>query len=333
LVLLVTGKCGAGCYYCPLSRKKRGRAVTYADEMKVDKDSDILLEAELIRATGTGITGGDPLIQPEETARLIRLLKESFGSRHHVHLYTTRTDVASIESISRSGLDEIRFHPPMNIWRSIEGTEYAEAIKISEDLGIDVGIEIPSLPDKREEMLNLIDSAGRLGASFVNLNELEFSYTNYKALKKRGFDVKNDVSNAAKGSEKLAVGLLSHAPGGTSVHYCSASFKDSIQLRRRLMRRAKSITRPLDLLTKDGTIVMGIIETNRPEKILNEIRNSYQIPRRYIVVNEDMNRIEIASWILDEIADSLDLDSFIIEEYPTADRLEVEREKVSSRRH
>ena len=332
LVLFVTGKCKAGCYYCPLSRRKRGKQVVYADEMLVNDDSDIIREAELIRATGTGITGGDPLVQPAETARLIRLLKEELGHRHHVHLYTTCTDASALDLVMKAGLDEIRFHPPLASWDSLQETPFPKAFARSEDHGLDVGIEIPSLPGSRAKILHLLGVAEQCGLSFVNLNELEFSYTNWRALRKRGIDVKSDVSNAAKGSQELALSVIEEAPKGLSVHYCSASFKDSVQLRRRISRRARSIKRPLDVITIDGTIEMGVIEARNLEKVMIEIVERFRIPRRYVEIDTEMKRIEIAPWILQEIAGRLNFDSFIIEEYPTADMLEIERERLSARR-
>ena len=329
LVLLVTGKCRSSCYYCPLSFKKRGKAVVYADEKRALSDSDILEEASLIHASGTGITGGDPLIQPPETARLIKLLKRRFGRKHHIHLYTSCSEVKSISLIAKAGLDEIRFHPPVKIWNDLDKSEFAKAFRISADLGMDVGIEIPSLPGHESDISSLLISAKEFDLDFVNINELEFSYTNWRALRKRGFAVKDDVSNAVKGSEKIGLKILRNSPSGLSVHYCSASFKDGIQLRRRIMRRAKSIRRPLDILTEDGTLVMGVIETRRPQAILAELSKDFDIPKRFIQINKELGRVELASWILEEIASDLDLDAYIIEEYPTADRLEVEREQVS----
>jgi pyruvate formate-lyase activating enzyme-like uncharacterized protein len=41
------------------------------------------------------------------------------------------------------------------------------------------------------------------------------------------------------------------------------------------------------------------------------------------------NRLEIAPWILESIAPSLGRPSFLVEEYPTADGLEVERTRLA----
>ena len=332
LVLLVTGKCKAGCYYCPLSMKKKGKAVIYADELKVSRRGDILEEARLIGATGTGVTGGDPLICASETAGMIELLKGEFGARHHIHLYTSSTDPKAIRRVASSGLDEIRFHPPASAWGSVGDSQFKDAIIASKDSGMDVGFEIPAIPGTEAEARRLIDSASRFGLSFVNLNELEFSETNWRELRKRGFDVRSDVSSAVKGSERMALRLIAEAPRGLPVHYCSSSFKDAVQLRRRIMRRGRSVSRPLDLLTKDGTLIFGIIESDNPDAMAQEVCERFGIPKRLIEANRVMRRVEVAPWLLQELAADIRKEMFIIEEYPTADRLEVEREPVAVRR-
>lgn len=332
LVLLATGKCYAGCYYCPLSKRKKGKAVVFADEKKASNDDDILVEAELINATGTGITGGDPLIDAEKTSKYISMLKDHFGDRHHIHLYTACSDGQSISAVAKAGLDEIRFHPPIRLWGALKDSPYVSAIRLSNDLGLDTGIEIPSIPGEKERMGALIRAAVALDVNFANLNELEFSPTNWKALRRRGFDVKDDVSNAVKGSQRLAIAIIRDSSDDISLHYCSSSFKDGIQLRRRIMRRGCNIRRPLDVLTRDGTLVMGIIESRKPKEMAERISQRFGIPKRLIEGNAEMGRVEIAAWVLKDIAAELNLDSYIIEEYPTADRLEVEREPIGSRR-
>lgn len=332
LVLLVTGKCNSGCFYCPLSEKKKGKAVIYADELLVKGNEDILEEARLINATGTGVTGGDPLLRPSETAGFISLLKGEFGAKHHVHLYTGMADVKSIKAVASSGLDEIRFHPPASMWGKVGGSRFDAAVTASKDSGMDVGIEVPLIPGMESETRTLLDYASQAELSFVNLNELEFTETNWKELRRRGFDVKGDVSSAAKGSQSMGLRLVADSPDGLPVHYCSSSFKDSIQLRRRITRRGRNIKRPLDLLTKDGTRVFGIIESKDPAATAHQLHNQFKVPNSLIEANEGMRRVEVAAWVLPELAAELDEESFIIEEYPTADRLEVEREPILIKR-
>ena len=116
MVLLVTGKCGWGCFYCPVSLEKKGLDVIYANEGRVTTDDEIIAEAESMDATGTGITGGDPLVVLDRTVHMIELLKGRFGPEHHIHLYTATIDPEKVARLEAAGLDEIRFHPPVSMW-------------------------------------------------------------------------------------------------------------------------------------------------------------------------------------------------------------------------
>ncbi len=91
MVLLVTGKCGQTCYYCPLSEAKKGRDVVYANERPVQEDGEVIEEALSIGARGTGVTGGDPLAVMDRTVHYITLLKERFrGRAPHAPLHPPR---------------------------------------------------------------------------------------------------------------------------------------------------------------------------------------------------------------------------------------------------
>ena len=328
MVLLTTGKCRTGCYYCPLSERKKGKEVAFADELLIASDSDMLTEARLIRAQGTGVTGGDPLQDLENTLHRIRVLKRRFGKGHHIHLYTSTIDRDSFLRLQRAGLDELRVHPSLKDWKHLERISLKEAV---EGLRMRVGIEVPSLPGNDEALEALIRYADSIRLDFVNLNELEFSETNVKALLKRGMHPKDDVSAAAKGSEELALKMLK-LDVSIPLHYCSSSFKDAIQLRRRIMRRARSIARPGDVITPEGTLLKGVVEGAEPEETMRLLIEKHGVPKRLMHIDTEKKRLEVAPWVLEEIHDELPFDSYVVEEYPTADRLEVERTPLKRRK-
>lgn len=333
MVLLITGKCSTGCYYCPLSSQKRGRDVVYANELRVNAEDQILEEARLIDAEGTGITGGDPLRELKRTIGLIELLKEEFGDRHHIHLYTSTFDAEAFSRLEEAGLDEVRIHPPLPLWKRM-GTTELERMKAF--TGLDVGLEVPSIPGEEEALRLLIGYAESIDLDFVNLNELEFSETNCDALLERGFEVKSEISSAVKGSQELALEILS-LDLSISRHYCSSSFKDSVQLRKRIMRRAENVALPLDIITDEGTLYKGVIESEDLEEVLMVLNQGFDVPPELMRIDLEKRRVEVAAWVLEEIANELELPAFLVEEYPTADRLEVEREPLNrwalSRQH
>ena len=153
MVLFITGLCDLNCYYCPISYKRRGKDLIYADEVLVEKDEDIIREAKLIRALGTGITGGEPLMVPERVLYYINLLKEVFGKKHHIHLYTygRNLDESLMGKLAEAGLDEIRFHA------DIENSTLWERVLIAKGFDWDIGVEIPAIPGKLNQTKKLID--------------------------------------------------------------------------------------------------------------------------------------------------------------------------------
>ena len=324
MVLLVTGRCSSACYYCPLSEEKAGRDVVFADELRVRGRGDILKEARLIDAEGTGITGGDPLCAPRRTLELIRLLKRRFGKGHHIHLYTAgKTTPPMINRLAQAGLDEIRFHPPQGSWDRLETSAIFPLIKAAIDSKMTTGVEVPAIPGEERRLLRLARSLDAMGAAFLNLNELEYSQTNFRMLNRRGFTVRDDISSGVLGSEGTARRVLEGFDGKLAVHYCSSGFKDGVQLRRRILRRAKNVARPYQVITGEGTLLTGIVEG--PRTVLDTLRREFDVPAGHSSYNKAKARAETSPLIAKLIAPFLRERTFIIEEYPTADGLEVER--------
>ena len=318
MVLFVTGECRWGCEYCPVSQEKKGKDVVYANEGRAYTDEDVIKEAESMDATGTGITGGDPLNRMDRTVRMIRLLKERFGPEHHIHLYTATIDPLKVAELEEAGLDEIRFHPPEAVWTRMDDTRLREIV---ETTGMDVGIEVPALPDREDSLNALVEYADSIGVDFINLNELEFSESNWDMMADNGYEVRDEISSAVLGSEETARTVMESHPD-INIHFCSSPFKDGVQLRRRLIRRAECMCTDYQAITEDGTLVRGFMYTQDTGAAAEALRD--------MGVEEDMfqileGKIEVAPWILEEIAEDIPWKCYISEQYPTADALEVER--------
>ena len=308
MVLFITGKCERSCFYCPVSAERK-RDVVYANERHVRSDEDVINEVRQMSALGTGITGGEPLMERERVLHYIRLLKSEFGPGHHIHLYTSiapQKDV--LAALAEAGLDEIRFHPPLELWNSLVDTPFADSIRNAIKLDISVGIEVPAIKGA-EKIADFINSFG----GFLNLNELEFSDTNAAAMRKRGFELHDDMSNAVLNSRLCAQKI---APSCAKVHFCSSRYKDAVQLKNRLLRTAENTSRIFDEVTEEGTIAYGVIKNSDLRTSL-EILYKMEVPDDMFEVKN--GRIEIAWWILEDIADLLKEAGsilIIIERYP-----------------
>lgn len=341
LVLFVTGVCSGECFYCPLSEKRKNIDVSWANERPVKTPGDVLHEARRMNAEGAGITGGDPDKRRRRTLSYIRLLKEEFGKKFHIHMYTSNEIAKSgMRRLAAEGLDEIRFHvtSKKNVWNSIE-----DAL----DSGIETGIEIPAIPSGRRKSGGLadaipsgeswiIETAERLksiGGDFLNINELEVSETNLGEFRKRGYETKSELSYGIRGSEETALKVLKACSRlGLSMHYCSSGYKDSVQLRKRLIRTARNTAKAYEIVSKDGLLIKGVILSERVavedmKRRRKELIEKFRIPEKLIAVDMEKHRIETSPQIAEELAKfyrGSGLRYALVEEYPTADRLETE---------
>jgi uncharacterized protein len=330
LVLFVSGDCHYTCYYCPISKARRNQDFAYADEVKVDpRASDaidrIVAEGRSIDAKGTGITGGDPMYHPDRVIEYIRALKAAFGPNHHIHLYTQIDfEDAWLQRLADAGLDEIRFHPHPDHWARMQESWHSRLVPKALATGMEVGIEIPAIPGKEDPTLALLEWADAAGVQFANLNEFEWSEGNSYNMKVKGFEPASDENATIQGSRQMAQAVaLRFARRKLAVHYCSSPFKDRIQLGQRLLRRAKNVARPWEIITEDGTLLRGVVEAPVPHEAMNAIIAQFEVPRKYIAVRS--HRVEVAPWILERIAKDLPFPAYFSEVYPTDEALEVER--------
>lgn len=338
MVLFVTGLCDSHCFYCPLSTEKKNQDVIFADEMPVRNESDILHEIRAIGANGAGISGGDPLCKLNRTLRYIRLMREEMGPDFHMHLYTAKSDIASepLLQLKTAGLDEIRFHPQHDDWSGIHSAL---------ELDWQVGIEVPAIPNEEAALINIAQRAEKCGVHFLNINELEASESNFSKLVSLGFRLTSLDAASIEGSANTAKEVLSWGVANLehiTLHYCSARFKDSIQMRNRLERRLERTIRPFEERDEnEPLLILGIIRAkhgshlphHKLQSIWQLLTESYEIPNDLCNLDIARDRIEIAPWILMELAEELkdelnevagDLEVGIAYEYPSFDRLQTQ---------
>lgn len=303
LVLFITGVCGNSCFYCPISKERKGRDVIFANEREVKSLDDFIAEVELMSAEGVAITGGEPLLKLERVLEFVRLSKK-LGL--HIHLYTSIP--AKEEVLRKLKVDEIRFHPP-----ELNNPEfYEESIKIAKKIGTDAGFEIPAVrfEPKIVEIVNKNDA-------FLNLNQLEASETNWSMLEERGFEITDyyvDCPEIVKMFEKA-----------NKFHYCSARFKDQAQFRRRLIRMAMNHPE-FYLVTRDGTLLCCRIEgeLEKARKILEKAKFDFSVFEDCIETSVEVAENEK----LREALISEGCRVYLVERYPTVNRTVIELMRV-----
>ncbi|MHA1149291.1 MAG: radical SAM protein [Promethearchaeota archaeon] len=311
VVLFINGICQkpAHCsYYCPISKERRDKQITFADEIEIETKEELLEEIDKIDAKGMSITGGEPLLEKNilKTIEFIKYVKERKGKNFHIHLYTNGENFSEdiAENLSKAGLDEIRFHPAKNNWDVI-----MKALRCN----FAVGAEVPVIPDE-EEIKNLekfILYLDKIGAEFINLNEFELCLPNSQYLKERGFQLEEGSIASVKGSREAALRLLQKLCYKVTlkIHFCPIIAKDYYQLKNRYLRRAKKIRLPYEQINKEGLLLFSQIEgtdeniarfnnflineLNLSKKLVNLENNSLRIPSKIALKSDFQQYLNI----------------------------------------
>ena len=340
LVLFITGHCHWMCDYCPLSENRREIDWMFANERRVDIGDwqAVIEEAQAMNATGAGITGGDPVMARERVLEACKILKTEFGKDFHLHMYTSIPFKAEwATDFADAGLDEIRFH-----FLDLESEKYTETMAACVESGMLTGVEIPCEPDKEKELMELLETMRKMPVQFFNLNELEITVGNHDNMEVRGFNLSDEITAGATGSAELAIRMRDRvmaasigAPDpedGTvreaypyHLKFCTATYKDSGQLRRRFLRRGEHTISPHEILTDDGTLLFGAIDCGREdsESWIEEIRTETGLPRRFMLYDSDNERIELPLSMAEELVDEIDAPISLVEVHPTHERLEM----------
>ncbi len=299
-VLFITGVCSVNCFYCPLSPYRKNLDKIIINEKEVEKDEDVIKEVELCKSEGVGITGGDPLLRMERTLHYMKLLKETFGDKFHLHLYTfgimNEPKFKSIlEKLDNAGLDELRFHLDM------ENKKNWNLVKIATEFSFDVGVEVPCIPDREGHMKEMVHFLEDIGVKFINLNEFEASELTIDEIQKRGYELNVDEFNTIVGSYELGrkmIGYIASYLDRLSAHFCESYVKEYYQLRNRMKLRASSIKREYEQVSDEGWLYKGYIypkEGQTLEQLKDELSSTLRVNRRMLFINKDRNVVETSA--------------------------------------
>lgn len=340
LVLFITGHCHWMCDYCPLSENRREIDWMFANERRVDIGDwqAVIEEARAMNATGAGITGGDPVMARDRVFEACKILKNEFGDDFHLHMYTSIPFKAEwANDFAEAGLDEIRFH-----FLDMESEKYTQTMAACVESGMLTGVEIPCEPDKEDELMELLETMRDMPVQFLNLNELEITVGNHDNMEIRGFNLSEEITAGAAGSGELATRMRDRVmaasigaadpedgtvrePYPYHLKFCTATYKDSGQLRRRFIRRGEHTISPHEILTEDGTLLFGAVDCSQEdsEGWIEEIHTETGLPRRFMLYDSENERIELPLSMAEELVGEIDAPISLVEVHPTHERLEM----------
>jgi hypothetical protein len=108
---------------------------------------------------------------------------------------------------------------------------------------------------------------------FINLNEAEVSEHNVEQIMSRNYSMAKGRP-VIKGSEEAAIELVKRATRHglkMKVHYCPARFKDYVQMRLRLIRKAMRLAKYYENVTRDGMLEYFEVLHGVEDKVLADI--------------------------------------------------------------
>ena len=298
--------CHRNCYFCFNPNQQ-----DYDHYLTHDYPWEEELE-DFARQAGTsacvGLTGGEPLLRPDETVRFFERCQVFLPSAH-TRLYTAGDllDEDLLRRLAAARLSEIRLSVKLDDPPAARERVRAN-ILLAKQYVPAVMVETPCIPGTYDEMCEVLLFLEETGASGINLLEFCYPFHNWDEFAKRGFKIKNPPfpvlfeygyagSLPVAGSEVLALRLMAFAFEknlNLDIHYCSLENKHRSEIRQMNERRFANDSLfwldPEDFFLKAAKVYGDDREPTAtmlqragcPERIEDEEERSLLFPVRYM---------------------------------------------------
>lgn len=239
-----TFKCHRDCYFC--FNYNLGDYDKYVREgCPWEQELQAAYEESGGKMAVLGLTGGEPLLNLDDSLRFLQRAGELFPQAHK-RMYTSG-DLLTEEGAHRlaeAGLTEMRFSIKQDDPHDRRELVLSK-MKMAAQIIPDVVVEMPIIPGTGDSMREWMLRFEENGIKGMNLLEFCFPFHSWEEFEKRGFKLKNPPfpemfdygysgGLAVAGSEELALELMVWAlDEGLSfgMHYCSLENKHRSEIR------------------------------------------------------------------------------------------------------
>ena len=262
--LFINGICNAHCFYCPTEQLSKSDPMT--NSITFARSKDYLDFVKRFNFRGVSLSGGEPLITFDRTLHFASEIKNTFGDRIYLWVYTNGilADREKVIRIKKAGLDEIRFNISVCKYR-------LEKVKLAVDLIPVVTVEIPAIPEDEELLRKIIVELQAMGVAHINLHQLRCTPHNRKYLDRRNYTFIHGPKVTILESELCALRMIRFVKENKidlPVNYCSFVYKHRYQSAGLKKRCAPFLLRPYEKITESGMIRTLSVQSKPEEMIL-----------------------------------------------------------------
>jgi pyruvate formate-lyase activating enzyme-like uncharacterized protein len=236
---IISLKCNRDCFFC-FNKDQPDFPKRHDSVNNIIKQFD-KIEKKHEKMKSIAITGGEPLLFPDECVDFIRYARQrDFSIETRIYTNGDLVEEVVLERLAKAGLAEIRFG------LKLENEKYSEKALRNLETAVKyiprTMVEIPVLPNEFEKVKELLDQLEDMGIYSINLLEFLFplvrdeEYKKFK-IKKQPYKILFDYVYAGgipiSGSEIECLKLLKYAAEKKykiGVHYCSLENKLTSQI-------------------------------------------------------------------------------------------------------
>ncbi len=248
--LFITGKCNAGCFYCPTSQQKDEIPATQRFHFETPESYAEYIN--FLKFKGVSFSGGEPLLFFDRTLQYLKEIRKSCSPEIYIWMYTNGilADKLKFEQLAAAGLNEIRF--------DIGATGYQlDKVRLAKGIIPNITIEIPAVPEEKERLKKLLPEIINAGVTNLNLHQLRLTKHNAPKLLKRNYTYIPAEQPVVLESELAALEILNYAQEnhlGIGINYCSFWFKNRFQQTGFRKQVANALAEPGETITEKGFI-------------------------------------------------------------------------------
>ncbi len=205
--------------------------------------------------TGVSFSGGEPLVALDRVLLFARKIRERFGRKMYLWLYTNGSlvDEAVLGQLKEVGIDEIRFN--------ISARGYnLRPVKLARRFIRTVTVETPVIPEDLEKLKGSLFEMEAIGVDFLNVHQLIATRHNVQNLQAREYTFLRPLAFHEAPmfeSEMAALELLRFSAENRlslPINYCSHAYKARFQTMAHRYRAAALACEGYEQVTEAGYI-------------------------------------------------------------------------------